>query len=578
MAMHQTSLMTRRRCALKTALAMILVLASAPGQATEFTPKTLSPLKVLYVDDDALHDPGPNDLTWSDPSEDGSLEHPFDSIQQAIDVAREHAEIRVSPGRYRECLDFRGKTLQVDGFELSHQAMTSYPIIDAGDRGVAVTFDQGETADCRLSGFVLTRGLGSGAGAITCIGSSPTIQNCLIVGNRCMDGPGVITCEDSQALFENCTIADNYGGKGGAGISLIDCNIVVSQSIVWGNMPEQIQVVSGQSPQILNSCVDEDPLFALSGYWSDADDSTLTPIEPNDPDAQWMEGDYHVRSVHGRYDLFAKTWAYDDITSNCIDLGDPARAVPYETAPHGDRINAGAYGASWMASRTGNLMFVPVSDPGFEGDMGKYEITNAQYCRFLNEALGENAIVIEGGRVYDASDVGRSRAYLKTAVASSASHIAYSDAVFEVITKGGRKLAHHPVVNVSWYGATAFAQWYGLRLPTSPEWRAVADFDGSYVYGCGTTIDPNMANFGMENPSGLPSKPYTTPVGSYPAYGYGLCDMTGNVWEWTSSRSSRFRILLSGSWTDLDIFCTIASQSGFDPGYILSNLGFRVCR
>lgn len=556
-----------------------------PVITMEVTVEPLSPLDILYVDDNAINDPGPNDLTVSDVDEDGSQAHPFDSIQEAIDAAREHVKVLVRHGRYTECLDFRGKSLDVNGFELSDQAMSQYPIIDAMDQGVVVTFDQGEGAESRLSGFVLTGGLGDRAGAIVCLYSSPTIRNCLVVGNRCTEGQGTIGssqgaiyCENSNSLFENCTIADNYGGKDGSGICVKDCHIVLSHSILWGNAPEQIQVVSGNEPTVLNSCLDEDPLFALPGYWADAKDSTLAATDPYDPSAIWLEGDYHVLSLHGRYDGFAEAWAYDELTSDCIDLGDTGQFVGYETAPHGDRVNAGAYGGSWMASRTGKLILVAIADPNFEGEMSKYEITNAQYCRYLNEALVDSSISVYENRVYSSGDAGHSRPYFDTFSASSGSQIVFSEGAFEVIAQDGYNMSHHPVVEVSWYGATAFAASHGYRLPTSQEWQAVADYDGTHVYGCGTTIDANSANFDSQNPIGLLRSPYTSPVGYYPARGYGLCDLAGNVWEWTSSISSRFRLLYGGSWRDDGFFCTVDSRSAFNPSYTLSSTGFRVCR
>ncbi len=548
------------------------------GEATEFTPRPLSLLDILHVDDNALHDPGPNDLKVSDPDEDGSEAHPFDSIQEAIDAARNDVTVLVNQGRYRECLDFRGKSLDVNGFGPSHLALSEYPIVDAMNEGVVVTFNQGEDADCRLSGFVLTRGLGDRAGAISCIDSSPTIRHCLIVGNRCFGGQGVIHCENSRTRFEHCTIADNAGGEDGSGICVTDCNIVLSHSIVWGNAPAQIRVVSGPAPDVLNSCLDEDPLFALPGYWTEDKDTTRAPVAANDPRAVWLEGDYHVQSLHGRYDRFADAWAYDERTSHGIDLGDASLSVGHESAPHGDRVNAGAYGGSWMASRTGKLVFVAMSEPEFVGDMSKYEITHAQYCQYLNEALADQLITVFGHYVYEAWDKDHSRPYFKTSAASSHSQIIYTEGAFEVIAQTGYNLSHHPVTEVSWFGATAFGAYYGMRLPTSTEWQAAADYDGTYTYACGETIDQSQANYDAENPMGLPRIPHTSPVGYYPACGYGLCDMAGNVWEWTNSASGRFRLLHSGAWTSIDVFCTVASTSGFLPHYTLSNVGFRVCR
>jgi hypothetical protein len=107
-----------------------------------------------------------------------------------------------------------------------------------------------------------------------------------------------------------------------------------------------------------------------------------------------------------------------------------------------------------------------------------------------------------------------------------AARINYSGGVFSVDSG----FENHPVTYVSWYGATSFCNYYGYRLPTEWEWKAVADYDGSYPYPCGPNINNSIANYcGSTHPYG------TTSVGAFGTYGYGMCDMAGNVWEWTSS-------------------------------------------
>ncbi len=161
------------------------------------------------------------------------------------------------------------------------------------------------------------------------------------------------------------------------------------------------------------------------------------------------------------------------------------------------------------------------------------------------------------------------------------SQIIYSDGTFSVRSRDGYNMSNHPVVYVSWYGATAFCDYYGYRLPTEWEWQAVADYDGSYIYGCGTAINPSKANYydyDHTNPLGLFSRPYTSPVDYYPSYGYGMNDMAGNAFELTDSiYSGTLRVIRGGSWANHA--CTVSHRTAYcTPDAWSFWTGFRVCR
>jgi len=236
----------------------------------------------------------------------------------------------------------------------------------------------------------------------------------------------------------------------------------------------------------------------------------------------------------------------------------------------------------------GEMAWVSINDPGigggheaFNGQMSKYETTNAQYCEYLNTAKVSGDIIIDGSFVKGASGPYSGQDYYRLAgpgwtgngaTNGGAARINYTGSSFTVDSG----FENHPVTYVTWYGATAFASYYGWRLPTEWEWQAVADHTVAdpYIYGCGTRITNRIANYRYStHPDG------TTIVGSFGTYGYGLCDMAGNVQEWTVTLySTGNRGIRGGGWYNYASYCTVSRRVTYSP-YTTSNcVGFRVCR
>jgi formylglycine-generating enzyme required for sulfatase activity len=138
--------------------------------------------------------------------------------------------------------------------------------------------------------------------------------------------------------------------------------------------------------------------------------------------------------------------------------------------------------------------------------LGKYPVTNAQFDAFVTAAPAKLSARLAGWRLPTGQET-------------------------------------HPVVNITWDEAVAFCQWLGtasgchFRLPTEAEWEKAArgspgETRGNRIYPWGDEWDATRLAVGAASP-----KMGTQPVGHYSPAGdsaYGLCDMSGNVWEWCS--------------------------------------------
>jgi len=193
-----------------------------------------------------------------------------------------------------------------------------------------------------------------------------TLTNCTIVQNSCEDDcAGLCSGDNSPTIVINCTIWGNSAGTDCGGLGCYNgVSATVTNSILWGNTSATgigDEIYLGQAPtefsitysnvaggqagvyvqgsSTLNwgaGNIEADPCFARLGYW----------------DRNLVDGDYHLKSQAGRWDPNSQSWVQDDVTSPCIDAGDPMSPIGLESFPNGGFVNMGVYGCIPEASKS----------------------------------------------------------------------------------------------------------------------------------------------------------------------------------------------------------------------------------
>lgn len=229
-------------------------------------------------------------------------------------------------------------------------------------------------------------------------------------------------------------------------------------------------------------------------------------------------------------------------------------------------------------------------------------VTNEQYAAYLNGAVKKGTIKLSGttlvgyypGEPYQGVKHEEKVAagdWLHMTINAPGSHIKYENQVFTAFPG----YENHPVVMVSWFGAKAYCESVGGRLPFEDEWEKAARGTDDRAYPWGDTLERNQANYYGSRDAFealLGKQGDTTPVGyyngkSYDGYQtlaavspYGLYDMAGNVWQWTNDdyEGVHYRYLRGGSKADYGYNLRVWSRNNVRPDYTSPSIGFRCVR
>lgn len=274
--------------------------------------------------------------------------------------------------------------------------------------------------------------------------------------------------------------------------------------------------------------------------------------------------------------------------------GLPPESIPY--------LDTGADPEAWVSIPAGSFSSGPrrtVLNLSEEYRIMKYPVTNAQYAAFLNEALAAGTVKIEGAQLvghYDGDTFLGKRHEKKIGAGfyplfplnAEGSRLRYTNGRFEVLPG----YQNHPVVMVSWFGAQAYCEARGLRLPTAAEWEKAARGSDKRAFPWGNRLEPARTNYyGSGDPfeHGIGKQGWTTPIGYYNgetragyatldnASPWGVMDMSGNVWQWVGDlmEGAHYRYMRGGSRASIERDLRVWSVNMAEPDYQGVDVGFR---
>lgn len=208
--------------------------------------------------------------------------------------------------------------------------------------------------------------------------SCPTLINSILHLNRAGKGGGVASCVGSRPVLWNCTLFGNTAREEGGALwnERYMTEPLIVNCILWQNADSSGDLWPGQivggAPDIRYSCI--------QGWVEGRVGIGNIGAKPYFADPEG--GDFHLKSLAGRWHPPTRSWTHDYVTSACIDSGDPEANWFDEHWPHGGKINMGAYGGTLHASLTVNY-YTSAGDANhdFRLDMADVQTLGAQWLR-----------------------------------------------------------------------------------------------------------------------------------------------------------------------------------------------------
>jgi hypothetical protein len=214
-----------------------------------------------------------------------------------------------------------------------------------------------------IEGCTFTKNSADTGGAIYYSFIGMSLVHCRFIHNAAHEAGGAIYLDGTGLNITSCTLFGNTAPAGRALAALRPLALgptppsaTMTNTILWNggdgiNVLEHVRmrmtvaysdIEGGWSGE---GNINTDPLFANPVYW----DPTMSDDFSGN---SRVAGDYHLKSRAGRWDPNSDSWIVDDVTSPCIDAGDPNSPVGDEPQPNGGRINIGVYGGTTEASKS----------------------------------------------------------------------------------------------------------------------------------------------------------------------------------------------------------------------------------